>query len=73
MKQINFLRKVGYYRDKVDNPYLYRGVDDLCILFRPTLKSVEKFSMYGENDCTDITMQELKAINKKCMELGWFL
>ena len=66
------LSDVGYHKDRVESPYLYRGADDLIILFRPTLKTVEKFSAYGENDNTDITMQELKAIYKKCEELGWF-
>ena len=48
-----------YYKDR-DNVFYFYDQD----------KSVDKTGEYGEF-VDNITMQELKAINKKVQELGW--
>ena len=55
------MHNIKYYKD--DDNVIYFGKDD-------TGKTVRKDGEYSEY-CDDITMQELKAINKKCLELGW--
>lgn len=52
---------IKYYKD--DDNVIYFGNDD-------TGKSVRKEGEYGDF-FDSISMEELKAINKKCLELGW--
>ena len=47
----------------------YKKDDDNIIYFDED-KEIHKDGEYAET-CYGITMQELKAINKKCEELGW--
>lgn len=63
--------KLGYYKDFDDIVYGYRkeeGGDFFEIDFWLEDKEVSK-NYYRE--AGNITMQELKAINKKVEELGW--
>lgn len=53
------MHNIKYYKD--DDNVIYFGKDDAG-------KAVRKDGKYSEY-CDDITMQELKAINKKCLEL----
>lgn len=70
------LEELGYKKivgDKHTSTYLlkYYKDNDNVIYFSDTWgKGVSKGGEYSEY-CDDITMQELKAINKKCEELGW--
>lgn len=48
----------------------YYKDDDNIIYFDKDDKTIHKDGEYAET-CYGITMQELKAINKKCEELGW--
>lgn len=50
---------IKYYKD-----------DDNILYFDEKDKSFYKSGEY-DSMCDDITMQELKVINKKCEELGW--
>lgn len=66
------LEELGYHKFFGWKKYLeYKNtVDgaDLSITFWYADKTVSKDSNMR---CGYITMQELKAINKKCLELGW--
>ena len=42
-----------------------------CIQFDIFNKTFCKFNQDDSEDDLDLSMQELKAINKKCEELGW--
>lgn len=63
------LEKAGYEKYKyLEHTDFYNKDIDKIISFRND-KSIAVFNSYDEID--SITMQELKAINKKCEELGW--
>lgn len=59
------------YKKQYENESIYYYIDidlkDNYIVFETGYKSFAKISCY--HDAGDITMQELQAINKKCMEL----
>lgn len=57
--KIHDFENIKYYKD-----------DDNILYFDEKDKSFYKSGEY-DSMCDDITMQELKAINKKCEELGW--
>lgn len=63
--------KLGYEKTftEVDNIKYYKD-DDNVIYFVITHRTFHKTGEY-DGMCDAITMQELKAINKKCKELGW--
>lgn len=61
--------KLGYKKyDYLRHIDFYNADTDKVISFRNN-KSVACFNYYDGFE--DITMQELKAINLKCKELGW--
>lgn len=68
--------ELGYEKKEngLHNVARYKKDDDNIIYFREATKyseaDVHKSGEYCET-CYGITMQELKAINKKCEELGW--
>jgi len=61
--------ELGYKLKEGAIPIKYKKDNDNVIYFRPN----KTWNKSGEDDgyCDYITMQELKAINKKCEELGW--
>ena len=63
--------KLGYEKTftEVDNIKYYKD-DDNVIYFVITHRTFHKTGEY-DGMCDAITMQELKAINKKVKELGW--
>lgn len=64
-------KKLKYEKSftEVDNIKYYKD-DDNVIYFVITHRTFHKTGEY-DGMCDDITIQELKAINKKCQELGW--
>lgn len=64
------LDKVCYKTHKLK---YYKDDDNVILFYDETEYSPKGFIKSGEYDgmCDDITMQELKAINKQCEELGW--
>lgn len=68
--------ELGYKKteNRLHNVARYKKDDDNVIYFCEATKyseaDVHKSGEYSET-CYGITMQELKAINKKCIELGW--
>lgn len=72
------LHKIGYlkeYKDCTEEVWNYEN--RFCIRFNKLCKSVDfkrkdKRQFLGlKYHRISIDMQELKAINKKCLELGW--
>ena len=55
---------IGYFRRLSYKHYVE-------ILFLLSEKKVVYSSTNGVNDCVEIQMPELEAINKQCEELGW--
>lgn len=64
--------ELGYKEVKTQIPKaikLYKD-DDNVYLFNLDYKDFYKSGEY-DGMCDHITMQELQAINKKCLEMGW--
>lgn len=66
--------KLKYYkRIESDSNILYE-CHEVAIEFDLKTKGVTKYIYYSSINCygcKEISLQELKAINKKCKELGW--
>ena len=64
------------YKEKMPEPGRYYSIkyykdDDNVIYFDEEDREIHKDGEYAET-CYGITMAELKAINQKCKEMGWF-
>ena len=65
------LEELGYKQEPTQLEVLEYYKDDYNVLiFNYKHKGIWKSGAY-DGMCDVITMQELKAINKKCQELGW--
>lgn len=62
------LEEAGYTKNEEDNSAILYGRDPI-IEFDLENKTISKCDEWGFH--LAITMEELKAINKKCEELGW--
>lgn len=69
MNADGMFEELGYYKRDNGIELQYRNEDKIIIFDRvdKTVSSEDTFS-FGVDD---ITMKELQAINKKCVELGW--
>lgn len=64
--------ELGYKLDwRYKNLILIYHKDNTCIQFDMEHKTFCKFEESDSYVICDFSMQELKAINKKCEELGW--
>ena len=64
-------KDLGYKKeDYSPNVIYYTNIfnDDIYYTFN---KNTKKFYFIEYGEAGDISMEELKAINKKCEELGW--
>lgn len=64
-------KDLGYKKeDYSPNVIYYTNIfnDDIYYTFN---KNTKKFHFIENGEVGDISMEELKAINKKCEELGW--
>lgn len=62
--------ELGYEKREIFGGFKFYKDNDNTIIFDEANKSFIKQGEYGDY-CDDITVEELKAINKKCEELGW--
>lgn len=63
--------RLGYYKDFDDATHEYRKEENGDLFEIDFWLKEKEVSKNYYRDMGYITMQELKAINKKCKELGW--
>ena len=63
--------ELGYEKEEYNPDVIYYTSNILDTIYFAFNKNTKKVCFIENNEAGDISMEELKAIYKKCDELGW--
>lgn len=64
-------KELGYKKETYNPDVIYFTNIYIDTIYYAFNKNTKKFCFIENNEAGDISIQELKAINLKCQELGW--